>query len=276
MRHDVLIIGLGLLGGSLGLALQDVGGYDIHGSDADPAREREALDLGLVHGPARREGPAYGLILLAMPPGAAGRVAASLGPCLGPGTLLMDVCSVKGSVIKAVREALGAFPGFLPAHPMAGSHLDGPGAARADLFRGRKVLLTPLPETSAEALGRGRALWETLGASTVDLDPGDHDSALALLSHLPHLLSFNLALEARRAHADRSLAGPAFQDATRLALCPPELWADIFLENREAVLTRLRDYKAGLEALEADLDRCDREALTSRLAKARDWKSERA
>jgi prephenate dehydrogenase len=185
----------------------------------------------------------------------------------------MDVCSVKGSVIQAVREALGPRPGFLPAHPMAGSHLDGPAAARADLFRGRKVLLTPLPETSAEALAAGRAFWHTLGAATLDLDPAEHDSTLALLSHLPHLLSFNLAGTAARARADRTLAGPAFQDCTRLALCPPELWADIFLENRCSLLARLREYQLGLERLEAALEEGSRPALKGLLTDARDWKA---
>jgi prephenate dehydrogenase len=186
----------------------------------------------------------------------------------------MDVCSVKGSVVQAVREVLGPCPGFLPAHPMAGSHQDGPGAARADLFQGRKVLLTPLPETSAEALAAGRAFWQALGASTVDLTPQDHDSTLALLSHLPHLLSFNLAGTAARAQADRALAGPAFQDCTRLALCPTELWADIFLANREAILDRLQEYRLGLEALEAALAQGHRAALAGLLAQARAWKTE--
>ena len=274
MRQRVLIIGLGLLGGSLGLALRAAGTATLHGCDADPSRQEEALALGLVQGPAQRDGQAYDTILLAMPPGAAGSVAASLGSWLGPATLLMDVCSVKGSVIQAVREALGPCPGFLPAHPMAGSHQGGPGAARADLFQGRKVLLTPLPETSSTALAAGRAFWKALGATTVDLEPGDHDSALALLSHLPHLLSFNLALTAARAQADRTLAGPAFEDCTRLALCPPELWADIFLENREPLLARLRDYRLGLERLETALAGADRPGLTDLLAEARAWKAQ--
>jgi prephenate dehydrogenase len=269
MSQRILIIGLGLLGGSLGLALQASGEATVHGRDAEPAAQAQALALGLVQG--LPEPAPYDVILLAMPPGAAGAVAAGLGPWCGPGTLLMDVCSVKGAVIRAVREALGPCPRFLPAHPMAGSHLDGPGAARADLFRGRKVLLTPLPETAPEALAEGRAFWEALGASTVDLEPAEHDRSLALLSHLPHLLAFNLAGEARRAGADRSLAGPAFEEATRLALCPPGLWADIFLENRDALLPRLRAYRQGLDALEATLVEGDRTTLEQRLEAAREW-----
>jgi len=271
MVQRVLIIGLGLLGGSLGLALRETGNAELHGFDADPAHQAEALRLGLIQGPLER-GP-YDTILLAMPPGAAGKAAAAIRPCLGPGSLLMDVCSVKAPVIRAVREALGPFQGFLPAHPMAGSHLDGPGAARADLFRGRKVLLTPLPETSPEALAAGRAFWAALGATTMDLEPEAHDSALALLSHLPHLLAYNLVETARLADADPTLAGPAFEDSTRLALCPPTLWADILLENREAVLARLQDYRKGLAGLEAELQEGNREALTERLARARAWKT---
>lgn len=274
MTRTILILGLGLVGGSLGLALREAGGWEVHGRDADPAREREALALGLAERAWDPGRGAYDAVVLAMPPGAAAGAAASLGPSLGPGTLLMDVCSVKGPVIEGVRSALGRFPGFLPAHPMAGSHLDGPGAARAGLFRGRRVLLTPLPETAPEALARGRALWESIGASTLDLDPAHHDRALALLSHLPHLLAFNLAHAAARDRADRTLAGPAFEDMTRLALCPPGLWADIFLENRGELLARLREYRSGLARIEAAIEGGSREALVAVLDEARSWKLE--
>jgi prephenate dehydrogenase len=273
MGKRILIIGLGLLGGSLGLALQEAGAGEVHGLDADPAALAEALALGLVQAPPTAGSPPYDIIVLAMPPGAAGAVAGSLGGWLGPGTLLTDVCSVKVSVIQGVRGALGAFPGFLPAHPMAGSHLQGPGAARADLFRGCRVLLTPLPETSPGALEAGRALWESLGATPHALAPEGHDQALALLSHLPHLLAYTLALEARKGHADPTLAGPAFGDMTRLAQCPPGLWADILLENRAAVLERIASYRSSLDGLAGLLEAGDREGLSGGLEAARDWKA---
>ena len=105
------------------------------------------------------------------------------------------------------------------------------------------------------------------------MEPAQHDYALALLSHLPHLLAYTLALEAGDTRADRALAGPAFEEFTRLALCPPDLWADIFLENRKAMLVRLRDYRAALEAMEGVLEAGDREELTLRLARARAWRT---
>jgi prephenate dehydrogenase len=276
MAKRILIIGLGLLGGSLGLALQEAGAGEVHGLDADPAAMAEALALGLVQGPPPASGPPYDVIVLAMPPGAAGAVAASLGDRLGPHTLLTDVCSVKASVIQGVRGALGPIPGFLPAHPMAGSHLQGPQAARTDLFRSCRVLLTPLPETSPAALDAGRALWEGLGATTHAMEPRDHDHTLALLSHLPHLLAYTLALEARNSQADAALAGPAFGDMTRLALCPPDLWADILLENRAAVLDRLGTYRASLDELASLLAAGDRPGLEARLSAARTWKNREA
>jgi prephenate dehydrogenase len=271
MTRSILILGLGLIGGSLGLALREAGGWEVHGHDADPLRQREALDLGLAHRPWIPGAPPFDAVVLAMPPGAAPEAAASLGPGLGPATLLMDVCSVKSAVIRGVREALGPFPGFLPAHPMAGSHEDGPRAARPDLFRGRRVLLTPLPETSGTALARGRALWESLGATPLELDPEAHDQALALLSHLPHLLAFTLAAQAAGEKADRTLAGPAFGDMTRLARCPPALWTDILLENRQALLRRLQGYRKRLEGLEAALEQGDARALREGLERGRAW-----
>ncbi len=271
MPGTTLIIGLGLLGGSVGLGLREAGVTGLKGHDADPRHLGQALELGLVEGPwdpAAQRAP-LGTVILAVPPGAVGEVAAALKPWIGPGTLLMDVCSVKGSVIQAVGEALGPCPGFLPAHPMAGSHLDGPGAARADLFRGRTTILTPLAGTPPEVLAAGRAFWRSLGSETVDLEAGEHDRTLALLSHLPHLLAYTLAGETCRAGADPKLAGPAFRDMTRLPLCPPHLWADILLANREAVRQRLGEFREELGRLDKLLETENRTALQQRLAQAR-------
>jgi len=274
--NRVLVLGLGLLGGSFALALAAAGGAGrVWGYDTHPDHLREALALGLVQeawDPAGVPEP-FDLIFLAMPPGQTAAATAGLGPWLAPDGLLTDACSVKVSVIQAVRATLGFLPGFLPAHPIAGSHLGGPSAARADLFCARTVVLCPLAETSAGALARGRALWAALGARTVDLDPQEHDATLALLSHLPHLLAFACAGQARDADADLGLAGTAFGDFTRIAMCPPDLWADIFLENRAALLGCLQAFRERLGGLETALAAGDRAALTETLARAGQWRA---
>lgn len=268
----VLVLGLGLLGGSFARSLRDRGlAGCLRGRDADPVHGREALARGLVDGLwAPEEAPEpFDLVFVAVPPGQVRAALAGLGPWLRADTVVMDACSVKGGVARDLAAALGPHPGLLPAHPIAGGHASGPAAAQGDLFVGAAVVLTPLPCTASATLARGRALWEALGARVATMDPAEHDRQLALLSHLPHLVAYALVNLAEDGGADLALAGPGFRDATRLAQCPAPLWADIALANRTALGEALRDLADRLEALAAGLAQADRAGLTETFDRAR-------
>jgi prephenate dehydrogenase len=271
MFDRVLIVGLGLLGGSFALALREAGlAKQIFGTDANPEHEREALALGLVSALWERQGPAkpFDLIFVAVPPSQVASVFAELGAWVHPATLVTDACSVKAPVASAMQAALGNHAGLLPAHPIAGWHTSGPSAGRRDLFPGRPVILTPLACTSPATRSLARQLWVALGAHTVEMEANAHDALLALISHLPHLLAYSTVNLAVDAGADLSLAGPGFRDATRLAQCPADLWADIALANRAEVLPILEAFIDELRHLKEAIHSEDRECLTRRLARA--------
>jgi prephenate dehydrogenase len=267
----VLILGLGLLGGSFGLALQQAEPTaTLWGRDSNPDHEAAALAQGLVHQAWVSTAPPepFDLVFLAVPTGRIGAALEGLGPWLRPGTLIVDACSVKVPVLAAVRKALGGHPGFVPSHPIAGSHRSGPGAAEAGLFQGATVVLTPPPEADPAAVRRARALWQGLGARIQVLEPQVHDQVLGLLSHLPQLLSFAYVDQVAEAGVDLGLAGPGFRDFTRLAQSSPELWADLALANRGELLPLLQAAREHLAALELRLAGGDRAALTAGFRRA--------
>ena len=272
----ILVLGLGLLGGSFALALQKAGCPGaLWGLDNDEAHMEVALELGLVDHRWDKQSPpeAFDLVFLAVPPGQIARALEGLAPWLSPETLILDACSVKAPVVAAVQAALGQHPAFVPSHPIAGSHLTGPEAARGDLFDGATVVLTPPPGVGPGALQRGRALWESLGALVREMTPEAHDQALGLLSHLPQLLAFSYVHQVAHAQVDLSLAGTGFRDFTRLAQSSPGLWADIALANREHLLPLLRAMQAQLTALEQNLENGDRQALTDGFRQAENLRS---
>ena len=272
----VLILGLGLLGGSFALALQ-AAGYPgrFWGLDNNEANLAEALARGLVQQrwdpQARPE--AFDLVFLAVPPGQVAGVLEGLAPWLGPQTLLLDACSVKAPVVAAVRAALGEHPGFVPSHPIAGSHRAGPGAARANLFAGATVVITPPPGVAAAALQRAWTLWQSLGAEVREMTPEAHDQALGLLSHLPQLLAFCYVDQVAQTGIDLSLAGTGFRDFTRIAQSSPGLWADIALANRGQLLPLIQAMQGQLSALEQNLESGDRQALTAGFQRAETLRS---
>ena len=173
----------------------------------------------------------------------------------------------------ARRPALGARAvDFVPGHPIAGSEQSGPGAARADLYQGKRVVLTPQPDTRADALATVRALWEAAGAQVETLEADLHDRVFAAVSHLPHLAAFALVDElAQRSDSDTffRFAASGFRDFTRIAGSSPEMWRDIALANREAVLTELDAYLAALHALRQAVDAENSDALLKMFSRAR-------
>jgi prephenate dehydrogenase len=249
------IAGVGLIGGSLALAARAAGLIgEVVGIGRSEANLRTALQRGIVDRTARAGadlGP-VDLVVLAVPVRSTATLAAALLPHLRPGTLLTDVGSVKGPVVRAMEALVPADRPFVGAHPIAGSERAGAAAASADLFVGARCIVTPTARTQAPALARVRALWEGVGARVEEMTPAAHDRALAWTSHLVHALAYALVrgLDA----ADPTLlarGGPSLREATRIAASPAELWRDIFLDNADALgdaiggfageLARLRD-----------------------------------
>jgi len=275
------IVGTGLIGGSFSLALKQAGAVrEVLGVGRNPARLTVARELGLIDRAVDwAEAGQADCILLALPVGETAAVLKQLAPQLKAGAIVTDAGSTKANVVAAARAVLGArFADFVPGHPIAGSEQSGPGAARADLYQGRTVVLTPQADTRAAALATVRALWEAAGAQVEVLDADLHDRVFAAVSHLPHLAAYALVDElAQRADGDTffRFAASGFRDFTRIAGSSPEMWRDIALANREALLTELDAYVAALQVLRSAVSAEDAEALLAIFSRARsareDW-----
>lgn len=266
------LIGVGLIGGSAAAAFRAAGAVtQVTGFDADAQAVALACERGLVDVAAASVEAAVrdaDLVLLAVPVGAMAPVAAQVAAAARPTAVVTDVGSTKGSVIAAARAALGGGPGFarfVPAHPIAGGELPGVRYARADLFRGKRLITTPLADTDPQALAQVEALWRAAGALVQRLAPDEHDRIFAAVSHLPHLLSFALVAQiAAEADGARKLgfAGAGFRDFTRIAASSPVMWRDIALANRDALAAELRGYRALLDELQQAVDAGDASRLS--------------
>ena len=269
------IVGTGLIGGSFSLALKQAGAVrEVLGVGRNPARLTVARELGLIDRAVDwAEAGQADCILLALPVGETEAVLKQLAPHLKAGAIVTDAGSTKVNVVAAARAVLGErFADFVPGHPIAGSEQSGPGAARADLYQGKKVVLTPQAETRADVLATVRALWEAAGAQVETLDADLHDRVFAAVSHLPHLAAFALVDElAQRADGDTffRFAASGFRDFTRIAGSSPEMWRDIALANREAVMVELDAYLAALQALRSAVSAEDAAALLAIFSRAR-------
>jgi prephenate dehydrogenase len=263
--QKLVVVGVGLIGGSFALALKAAGGVRrAVGVGRSRANLGQALAMGAIDDVADDLAAAVDgadFVLVTTPVGAMPDVFARIAPKLAPNAVVTDGGSTKQSVVAAARAALGArVAQFVPAHPIAGSDASGAGAATATLFRDREVILTALPETAPEAVARVRSAWQACGARVTEMTPRDHDAVLAAVSHLPHLLSYALVHElAARADAAQLFAhaGTGLRDVTRLAASHPEMWRDICVANREALLGELRRYQDTLAQLGALLEQSD-------------------
>lgn len=269
------VVGAGLIGGSFALALKQAGAVrTVLGVGRSPARLTVARELGLVDRAVDwAEAGQADCVLLALPVGETESVLRELGPHLKLGAIVTDAGSTKANVVAAARGALGArFADFVPGHPIAGSERSGPGAARADLFQGRRVVLTPESDTRADAVVTVRTLWEATGAQVETLDAAQHDRIFAAVSHLPHLAAFALVDDlATRPDSEQffRFAASGFRDFTRIAASSPEMWRDIALANRPALLTELDAYLAALQSLRQAVEHGDGEALLTIFSRAR-------
>lgn len=280
------IIGLGLIGGSLARALRRPGqgqAGHISAFDRDEAALQQALAAGVIddYAPDLKAAVADAdVVVLATPPAATAKLLAEAGAALKPGAILSDVGSVKGRLAVAARVALGPrLPRFVPGHPIAGTEQSGLAASFAELFDGRRVILTPLPETADEARQSIAAMWRAAGAEVVTMAAGEHDRILAASSHLPHLLAYALVdCLAQRPECDAifNAAAGGFADFTRIASSNPELWHDICFANRAALLANLADFARHLERTRQAIEDEDGAALLDMLQRAKHARDEYA
>jgi prephenate dehydrogenase len=260
----VVIIGVGLIGGSFARALRAANAVQtLVGVGRSPEVMARALELGIVDEVASIESAMQGadLVLIAAPVAQTGRILASLLPYLEPQTIVTDAGSTKTDVAASARAALGDKVGqFVPGHPIAGRETNGPDAAIVDLYRGKKTVLTALPENAVADVARVAAAWTICGAIIHHLTPEEHDKVFASVSHLPHLLAYALVDDiANKPHAALlfQYAASGFRDFTRIAGSSPEMWRDISLANQSALLGELDAYLAQLTALRAMLAASD-------------------
>jgi 3-phosphoshikimate 1-carboxyvinyltransferase len=276
----ILIVGLGLIGGSLAAALRSSGFRGaIHSCDPNPDEISRGIEMGLIDGgDTRLEAVIDGatLVVLAVPVLAMESVMTVLSQVIhrtAPGVVITDVGSTKAAIRDVARRAFGRVPPHLVlGHPIAGSEKSGVAAANPELYLRHKVILTPEPDTDPVALSRVRALWEACGAEVLEMDVVRHDQVLARTSHLPHLLAFSLvdtlARQDERLEIFRYAAG-GFRDFTRIAGSDPVMWRDIFVANREAVLASLDDFEAGLARIRQAIEHGDSDAMLATFDRAR-------
>jgi len=264
------LVGIGLIGSSVARATAQVGAAErivICESNPDALARAEALGLGQSYTSSVAEAAAGAdLIVLCTSVGAYAALAEAMAPALKPGAIVSDVGSVKSAVVADVAPRLPQGVHFVPGHPVAGTEQSGPDAGFATLFRNRWHILTPPPGTDAPAVAKVRALWESFGANVEIMSPEHHDLVLAITSHLPHLIAYNIVGTAAdledslRSEVLKFSAG-GFRDFTRIAASDPTMWRDVFLHNKESVLEMLGRFTEDLTALQRMIRRGDGQGL---------------
>jgi cyclohexadieny/prephenate dehydrogenase len=282
--RKLAIIGQGLIGSSITRAVFERGGArEITVTDQSAKVRQRVLELGL--GQARVVETSIeavadaDLVIACVPVGQIGVVAREIGPHLKAGAIVSDVGSVKQGVIADMEDALPGNVHLVPAHPLAGTEFFGPDSGTPELFADRWCILTPLPGGDANAVARTKAFWEKLGSLVEIMSAQEHDTILAITSHLPHLIAFSIFHTALR-HEDDSgtevikFSAGGFRDFTRIASSNPTMWRDIFLKNKDACLAVLNQFMADIEVCAAAIEAGDGEKLeklfsTSRLTRRR-------
>ena len=275
--NTLALVGVGLIGGSFALALKKAGMVGrVIGVGRSAANLEKARELGIIDEVVADAGAAAAradLVLVAVPVAQTGAVFRAIASQLAPGCVVTDAGSTKQDVVALARAAFGAKLGqFVPAHPIAGAENSGAAAARAELYQGRKVVITPLPDTAPAALERVRAAWLACGAQLHSMQPTEHDAVFAAVSHLPHLLAYALVHEVALHDNAATLfdyAASGFRDFTRIASSHPEMWRDICVANRGAILAELKRYQRQLGELQAMLEAGDAAALEAVFERAR-------
>ncbi len=272
--RNVTILGVGLIGGSLALALKRKGlagnivGYGRTLGNLSRAQERGIIDS--FECDAAKACENAGLIVFATPVGAFVEVARAIAPALREKVIITDVGSVKGDLVGDMERLLAPRGLFVGAHPIAGSDRSGIDSASAHLFEQTRCVVTPTPATDSEALDEIVALWRTIGAVVTIVDPGEHDRIYAAVSHLPHLLAFELVNVVEDINSSYlTFAGQGFKDVTRIASSQPELWRDICRYNRQNLLAYLTVLKKNLDRVSRYLEQDDSKSLLMDFERAR-------
>lgn len=277
--NKLVIIGVGLIGGSFALALRNAGLVKhIVGVGRSLQNLQCAIERGVIDEIATDMASALhnaDLVFLAMPVGQTAHTMAQIAPHLHANTIITDAGSTKQDVIAAARHHLPLQNRhhFVPGHPIAGTEQSGAQAAQADLYRNKHVILTPLPETSADAVEQINQLWQACGAQVSIMPADEHDQVFAATSHLPHLLAFTMMNHLNHSAVDLKnllrFAGSGLRDFTRIAGSSPEMWRDICLANREVLLRQIEGYQNELSALQEMLRNNEGEALKKAFSQAR-------
>lgn len=257
--ETIALIGIGLIGSSIA---RDIREKQLAGTIVVTTRSEATLkragELGLgdrytLSAAEAVEGA--DLVIVSVPVGASGAVAAEIAGHLKPGAIVTDVGSTKGSVIAQMAPHLSKDVHFVPGHPIAGTEHSGPDAGFAGLFRGRWCILTPPAGTDEDAVARLRLFWETLGSMVDEMDPEHHDKVLAIVSHLPHIIAYNIVgtaddLETVTESEVIKYSASGFRDFTRLAASDPTMWRDVCLHNKDAILEMLARFSEDLASLQ--------------------------
>lgn len=273
------LIGIGLIASSIARAARVDGlAEEIVCASPDADHRARALRSGLVDQAFASNAEAVAgsdLVILCTPVGVMGTAAAEVGPALEAGAILSDVGSVKDGVVRAVAPHVPSHAHFVPAHPIAGTENSGPDSGFASLFRGRWLIVTPPPGCDAEATDRLIGFWQAMGALVETMDTKHHDQVLAITSHIPHLIAYNIVgtaddLEAVTKSEVIKFSAAGFRDFTRIAASDPTMWRDVFLNNREAVLEMLGRFTEDLAALQRAIRWSDGDALFDLFTRTRD------
>jgi cyclohexadieny/prephenate dehydrogenase len=274
----VALIGIGLIGSSLAHAMRrkKLAG-EITGYARSEATRTKVIELGLVDSvfaTAREAVEGADLVILCSPVGTYAALAEEIAPALKPGAILTDVGSVKGAVVRDVAEHVPPGVHFIPGHPIAGTEQSGPESGFAELFINRWCILTPLPDADTQAVEKLAEFWRACGSNVETMTPEHHDLVLAITSHLPHLIAYNIVstaadLEEVTSSEVIKFSAGGFRDFTRIAASDPTMWRDVFLNNKDAVLEMLGRFSEDLSALQRAIRWGDGDTLFSIFARSR-------
>jgi len=279
--NRLCIIGVGLIGGSLARALKKAGAVsEVVGAGRDVAHLEKAKELGVIdHLETDISQAVKGcdMVVLAVPLGAMQSVFERIAPVMTDDMIITDVGSAKGSVVKAAQLAFNTTPETLvPGHPIAGTEKSGVEASFAELYQNRRIILTPLETSSSDAVSKVRSMWQACGAEVVETSIEHHDEVLAATSHLPHMLAYSLVDTLAKMDEKKEIfdfAAGGFRDFTRIASSDPDMWHDICISNKDALVKMIKKFSDDLQLLSNAIENNDSEYLKEtfeRAKKARD------
>lgn len=276
MIQQLGLIGCGLMGGSLALALKRAGLVQrVVGFSPSQRTRQTALELGVVDEAvtsAAQAAQGSDVIVIAVPVAATQPSFEAIREVISAHTLVMDVGSTKQDVVLAAQVLGERLPCFVPAHPIAGKEVAGVVHAEASLYAGKKVILTPSKATNPALCEKAQAIWQAVGSQVITMCADRHDAVFAAVSHLPHVIAFAAVNAlATQPHADEllNMAGPGFRDFSRIAASDPTVWRDILLANRDEVLAQAQRFQAQMTLLQTAIEQGDAQALTQLIELAR-------